>query len=149
LIVVWLTFSTGIDGPIRSAHCNLARVSMPAIPQFYPAFAPTTLRQDSAAPHPHGLPEKVGECFSTRGSNCISAVMTTIFICDKSRIRHHDALFETIESHTISLAYPSEHGAYHNRQSTYNSRLWRQCGSIYGLVSERLSNLTARHTSRD
>ena len=94
MIVVWLTFLAEIDGPIRSAHRNLARVSMPAIPQFYPAFAPTTLRQDSAVPHPHGLPEKVVKCFSTRGSNCISAVMTKIFICDESRIRHHDAVFE-------------------------------------------------------
>jgi hypothetical protein len=35
-----------------------------------------------------------GECFSKRGSNCISAVMTKIFICNKSRIHHHDAVFE-------------------------------------------------------
>ena len=35
-----------------------------------------------------------GECFSKRGSNCISAVMTKIFICDESRIHHHDAVFE-------------------------------------------------------
>ena len=67
---------------------------MPTIPQFHPTFALTTLQQDSAAPHPHGLSEKVGECFSTRGSKCISAVMMTIFICDESRIRHHDAVFE-------------------------------------------------------
>ncbi len=32
-----------------------------------------------------------GECFSKKGSNCINAVMTKIFICDKSRIHHHDA----------------------------------------------------------
>jgi hypothetical protein len=32
-----------------------------------------------------------GECFSKNGSNCINAVMTKIFICDKSRIHHHDA----------------------------------------------------------
>jgi hypothetical protein len=32
-----------------------------------------------------------GECFSKRGSNCISAVMTKIFICDESRIHHHNA----------------------------------------------------------
>jgi len=35
-----------------------------------------------------------GECFSKRGSNCISAVMTKIFVCDESRIHHHDAVFE-------------------------------------------------------
>ncbi len=32
-----------------------------------------------------------GECFSKKGSNCINAVMTKIFICDESRIHHHDA----------------------------------------------------------
>ncbi len=31
-----------------------------------------------------------GECFSKKGSNCINAVMTKIFICNKSRIHHHD-----------------------------------------------------------
>jgi hypothetical protein len=31
-----------------------------------------------------------GECFSKKGSNCINAVMTKIFICDESRIHHHD-----------------------------------------------------------
>ncbi len=31
-----------------------------------------------------------GKCFSKRGSNCINAVMTKIFICNKSRIHHHD-----------------------------------------------------------
>jgi hypothetical protein len=35
-----------------------------------------------------------GECFSKRGSSCKSAVMTKIFICDESRIHHHDAVFE-------------------------------------------------------
>ena len=35
-----------------------------------------------------------GECFSKRGSNCISAVMTKIFICNESRIHHHDAVLE-------------------------------------------------------
>jgi hypothetical protein len=35
-----------------------------------------------------------GECFSKRGSNCISAMMTKIFICNESRIHHHDAIFE-------------------------------------------------------
>ncbi len=30
-----------------------------------------------------------GECFSKKGSNCISAMMTKIFICDESRIHHH------------------------------------------------------------
>ena len=34
------------------------------------------------------------ECFLMRGSNCISTVMTKIFICDESRIHHHDAVFE-------------------------------------------------------
>jgi hypothetical protein len=32
-----------------------------------------------------------GECFSKRGSNCISAVMTKIFIIDESQIHHHNA----------------------------------------------------------
>jgi hypothetical protein len=32
-----------------------------------------------------------GKCFSKKGSNCINAVMTKIFICNKSRIHHHDA----------------------------------------------------------
>jgi hypothetical protein len=32
-----------------------------------------------------------GERFSKKGSNCINAVMTKIFICDESRIHHHDA----------------------------------------------------------
>ncbi len=32
-----------------------------------------------------------GECFSKKGSNCISAVMTKIFISDESRIHHHSA----------------------------------------------------------
>ncbi len=32
-----------------------------------------------------------GKCFSKKGSNCINAVTTKIFICDKSRIHHHDA----------------------------------------------------------
>jgi hypothetical protein len=31
------------------------------------------------------------ECFSKKGSNCINAVMTKIFICNKSRIHQHDA----------------------------------------------------------
>jgi hypothetical protein len=35
-----------------------------------------------------------GECFSKRGSNCISAMMKKIFICDESRIHHHNAVFE-------------------------------------------------------
>ncbi len=35
-----------------------------------------------------------GECFSKRGSNCISAVMTKIFICNESRIHHHDMVLE-------------------------------------------------------
>jgi hypothetical protein len=35
-----------------------------------------------------------GECFSKRGSNCISAVMTKMFICNKARIHHHNAVFE-------------------------------------------------------
>jgi hypothetical protein len=32
-----------------------------------------------------------GECFSTKGSNCINAVMTKVFICDESWIHHHNA----------------------------------------------------------
>jgi hypothetical protein len=32
-----------------------------------------------------------GKCFSKKGSNCINALTTKIFICDKSRIHHHDA----------------------------------------------------------
>ncbi len=32
-----------------------------------------------------------GECFSKKGSNCINAVMTKVFICDESRIHHHNA----------------------------------------------------------
>ncbi len=36
----------------------------------------------------------LGECFSKRGSNCISAVMTKIFICDKSRTHHHYMVLE-------------------------------------------------------
>jgi hypothetical protein len=35
-----------------------------------------------------------GECFSKRGSNCISAAMTKIFICDEARIHHHNAVFD-------------------------------------------------------
>jgi hypothetical protein len=31
------------------------------------------------------------ECFSKKGSNCINAIMTKIFICNESRIHHHDA----------------------------------------------------------
>jgi hypothetical protein len=31
-----------------------------------------------------------GECFSKKGSNCIDAGMTKIFICNESRIHHHD-----------------------------------------------------------
>jgi hypothetical protein len=31
-----------------------------------------------------------GECFSKKGSNCINAVMTKVFICDESRIHHHN-----------------------------------------------------------
>ncbi len=38
-----------------------------------------------------------GECFLKRGSNCISAVMTKIFICDETRIHHHDAVFEVCD----------------------------------------------------
>ncbi len=34
------------------------------------------------------IPDK---CFSKKGSNCINAIMTKIFICNKSRIHHHDA----------------------------------------------------------
>ncbi len=34
------------------------------------------------------------ECFLKRGSNCISAVITKIFTCDKSRIHHHDTVLE-------------------------------------------------------
>ena len=32
-----------------------------------------------------------GKCFSKKGSDCINAVMTTIFICNESRIHHHNA----------------------------------------------------------
>ncbi len=32
-----------------------------------------------------------GKCFSKKGSNCINAIMTNIFICNESRIHHHDA----------------------------------------------------------
>jgi hypothetical protein len=32
-----------------------------------------------------------GECFSKKESNCINAVMTKIFICNESRIHHHNA----------------------------------------------------------
>jgi hypothetical protein len=32
-----------------------------------------------------------GMCFSKKSSNCINAVMTKIFICDESRIHHHNA----------------------------------------------------------
>ncbi len=32
-----------------------------------------------------------GESFSKKGSNCINAVMTKIFICNESRFNHHDA----------------------------------------------------------
>jgi hypothetical protein len=32
-----------------------------------------------------------GKYFSKKGSNCINATMTKIFICNESRIRHHDA----------------------------------------------------------
>jgi hypothetical protein len=32
-----------------------------------------------------------GECFSKKGSNCINAVMTKMFICNESRIHHHNA----------------------------------------------------------
>jgi hypothetical protein len=32
-----------------------------------------------------------GKCFSKNGSNCINAVITKIFICNESRIHHHDA----------------------------------------------------------
>ncbi len=32
-----------------------------------------------------------GECFSKRGSNCMNAIMTKMFVCNKSRIHHHDA----------------------------------------------------------
>jgi hypothetical protein len=35
-----------------------------------------------------------GECFSKSGSNCISAMMTKIFICDESKIHHHNTIFE-------------------------------------------------------
>ncbi len=35
-----------------------------------------------------------GECFSKRGSNCISTVMTKIFICNESRIHHHNMVLE-------------------------------------------------------
>ena len=35
-----------------------------------------------------------GECFSKRGSNCISAVMTKICICNESRIHHQDMVLE-------------------------------------------------------
>ncbi len=35
-----------------------------------------------------------GECFSKKGSNCISAVMMKIFICDESRIHHHNMVLE-------------------------------------------------------
>jgi hypothetical protein len=32
-----------------------------------------------------------GECFSKKGSDCINAIMTKIFICNESRIYHHNA----------------------------------------------------------
>jgi hypothetical protein len=35
-----------------------------------------------------------GECFSKRGSNFISAVITKIFICNESRIHHHNMVLE-------------------------------------------------------
>ncbi len=31
-----------------------------------------------------------GECFSRKGSKCINAIMIKIFICNESRIHHHD-----------------------------------------------------------
>ncbi len=36
----------------------------------------------------------LGECFSKRGSYCISAVMMRIFTCDESRIHHHDMVLK-------------------------------------------------------
>jgi hypothetical protein len=36
----------------------------------------------------------LGDCFSKRRINCISAVMTKIFICNESRIHHHDMVLE-------------------------------------------------------
>jgi hypothetical protein len=32
-----------------------------------------------------------GKCFKKKGSNCINAVMTKVFIYDESRIHHHNA----------------------------------------------------------
>jgi hypothetical protein len=32
-----------------------------------------------------------GKCFSKKSSNCINAVITKVFICDESRIHHHNA----------------------------------------------------------
>jgi hypothetical protein len=38
-----------------------------------------------------------GDCFSKRESNCISAVMMKIFICDESRIHHHNMVLESCD----------------------------------------------------
>jgi hypothetical protein len=95
-----------------------------------------------------------GECFLKRGSNCISTAMTKIFICNESRIHHHDAILKVatlqiamIESRTTLLVFPFKHGAFHNRGSTYYSKLWRQCDSFYGQDLESLSNLMVGHTN--
>ena len=55
LIVVWLIFSAGIDGPNRSAHRNSARVSNPPLTPLLPQLCCGGI---DAAPHPHVLPEK-------------------------------------------------------------------------------------------
>jgi len=73
-----------------------------------------------------------GECFSKRGSNCISAVMTKYSSATSQEFTTmtpylKDAILQiaTIESCTTLLAYPFEHGVYHNRRSIYCSRPWR------------------------
>jgi hypothetical protein len=76
-----------------------------------------------------------GECFSKRGSNCISAVMTKIlsamnqeFTTTMPYLRVATLLIATIELRTTLLPFPFEHGASLNQRSTYYSKLWRGCG---------------------
>jgi hypothetical protein len=50
LIVVWLIFRTGIDGPIRSAHPDSARVTNPPAGRISPRIC--TRINGAAAPSP-------------------------------------------------------------------------------------------------
>ncbi len=90
--------------------------------------------------------------FRVGGSNCISAVMTKIFICDESRIHHHDAVFEGCDfadcydriAHNVKNAPFNLVGfvgsAFHPMKKCLHALLWALASDKYD-ASEWIFNI--------